>query len=156
MKRLAPPASLLPIAAIAAIATMTFGTACGGVASSAVATGPFAGPPRTGPVAVYMAQPLPAGAREIGLVEARGGGDHDGVDVLFPELVRRAQQLGANAVVIEWLGPRFDVTPYYTGYTTQMVPCGRGPCLGMSTSQPTEIMTVVLRGRAYFVPEGTP
>ena len=122
--------------------------------SSGVATGPSPGPPRTGPVAVYMARPLPPGSREVGLVEARGAGDHQGVDVIFPDLARRAQELGANAVQIEWVGARFDSQQSYTSFT-QMYPCGRTTCVGMSTMTPqaNEIMTVILRGRAYLVPE---
>lgn len=130
----------------------TFASGCAGVRSSGVATGPGGGPPRSGPVAVFMAQPLPAGAREVGLVEARGYGDHDGVDEIFPELVVRAQELGANAIVIDWIGPRFDFTPNYGGYA-QMYPCGRTTCMSGTMSQPTEIMTVVMRGRAFVIPE---
>jgi len=135
-----------------AFACAVLSAGCAGVRSSAVATGAAGTQPRSGPVAVYMAQPLPAGAREVGYVEARGYGDHDGVDELFPELVVRAQELGANAVVVDWIGPRFDLTPNYGGYA-QLYPCGRTTCMSDTMSQPTEIMTVVMRGRAFVLPE---
>lgn len=150
MARPAPRLASLAVGICALLALFVSG--CAGVRSSAVATGPKGGPPRSGPVAIYMAQPLPAGAREVGLVEARGYGDHDGVDEIFPELVVRAQELGANALVIDWIGPRFDFTPNYGGYA-QMYPCGRTTCMSGTMSQPTEIMTVVMRGRAFVVPE---
>jgi hypothetical protein len=143
-------------AAFVALATLAgASTGCASVSSSGVATGPFAGPPRSGPVAIFMGNRPPPGTREVGLVEARGSGDNDGVDALFPELVQRVQELGGNAVLIEWIGPRFDVTPYYPAYT--MMPCGRGPCMGATmTSQPMEVMTVVMRGRALLLPTDTP
>lgn len=146
------PSSALGLALCACLALLAAAPGCAQVSSSGVATGAFRGPPRSGPVAIFMGNRPPPGTKEIGLVEARGTGDNDGVDAIFPELVQRVQELGGDAVLIEWIGPRFDVTPYYPAYT--MMPCGRGPCMGATmSSQSMEVMTVVMRGRALLLPK---
>jgi hypothetical protein len=126
---------------------------CSEVSSYAVPTSQTRLPPRVGAVAIYATRPPPVGT-ELGIVEARGGGAEGGVDVLFPELVRRAQQLGANALVIDWMGAKIELVQTW-GQHPMTFPCGRGYCTTWDTYPTTQqVMTVVLRGRALSVPEG--
>ncbi|HEU4409008.1 MAG TPA: hypothetical protein VFS43_27355 [Polyangiaceae bacterium] len=105
--------------------------------------------PRQGPVAVFASYD-PRVGRELGAVVARGGSDDD-VRELFPELVRKVQELGGNALVIDSMGARFDlVSPWAT---TAYAPYGCGlSCTRWGAPQPPlEVMTVELRGRALLV-----
>jgi hypothetical protein len=130
-------------------------TGCRGVVSYGVATGPVA-QPRAGSVAIFATR-APEVGRELGIVEARGGLGEASVDVLFPELVRRVQELGGNALVLDQTDARFELVTTWSSYQ-QLIPCGsRGFCLSWVAMPTThEAMTVVLRGRAWALPEGEP
>ncbi len=138
--------SLLLVAAL--------GTGCTSIRSYAVATGP-ATPPTHGPVTVLATGGEPEGGQELGVVEASASHDEGTVDRLYPELIRRVQELGGNALVLDQLGARFAFVTTYTNYQ-QMMPCGfRGLCTTWQTVPTTnEDMRVVLRGRAWRVPAG--
>lgn len=124
---------------------------CSGVSSYGVATSPKRAAPTQGAVLVYAANPPPSSATELGIVEARAPRGLGTVDELFPELVRRAQQLGANAVVIDYLGARFEWVNDGPPPGAPML-CSMRGCTGLDAyPQMHEEMTVVLRGRALLV-----
>jgi hypothetical protein len=107
--------------------------------------------PRHGPVAIFASYDPHVG-RELGVVSARGGG-RDDVNELFPELVRRVQELGGNALVVDAMGARFDlVSPWpEAGYPPYGFGCGFGCTRWAAPQPPVEVMTVELRGRALWV-----
>ncbi len=125
---------------------------CSSVSSYAVPTGPSAAPPSYGAVTI-LATGEPEGGRELGIVEVRGSHESVGVDELYPELIRRVQQLGGDALVLDQIGARFEQVTTFTSYQ-QMMPCGfRGMCSTWQTVPAThEEMRVVLRGRAWRLP----
>ncbi|RYE92656.1 MAG: hypothetical protein EOO75_06185 [Myxococcales bacterium] len=125
---------------------------CHSVSSYAVPTGPAAVAPSYGAVTI-LATGEPEGGHELGIVEASGSHDGVGVDQLYPELIRRVQQLGGNALVLDQMGARFELVTTHTSYQ-QMMPCGfRGLCSTWQTvPTTTEEMRVVLRGRAWRLP----
>lgn len=122
---------------------------CSDLSSYSVPRGAAARAPRQGPVAVFASYDPHVG-RELGAVVVRGSSNDD-VRELFPELVRRAQELGGNAIVLDAMGARFElVSPWANaGY----FPAGCGPsCARWGAPQPPlEVMTVELRGRALWV-----
>lgn len=125
---------------------------CSSVSSYAVPTQGAGRPGAQGAVAIY-ATSEPTSGRELGIVEARGVHEDGAVEVLFPELVRRAQQLGGNALVIDQAEARFEEVTSYSSYQ-QVTPCGaRGLCTNWQPMPVTsEQMVVVLRGRAWLLP----
>lgn len=129
---------------------------CGGVTSYGVPTGKTPSPASTGAVAVFATRDPPAG-HELGIVEARGVLNDSSVDVLFPELVRRVQELGGNALVLDQTDARFELITTWSSYQ-QMIPCGsRGFCTSWQSIPTThEEMVVVLRGRAWLLPSEEP
>lgn len=134
---------------IAAVALGALG-GCSDLSSYAVPRAAARRAPREGPVAVFASYDPHVG-RELGAVVVRGGSDDD-VRELFPEMVRRVQELGGNALVIDKMGARFEfVSPWASvGYG----PYGCGPSctrLGGGPQPPLEVMTVELRGRALLV-----
>lgn len=127
---------------------------CSGVTSSAV---PIQDGPRAafaGAVAVY-ATGEPGVGQELGVVEARGVRSDASIEALFPELVRRVQELGGNALVLDQTAARFELVTSWSNYQ-QMMPCGsRGLCSSWQAVPTThEEMVVVLRGRAWLLPSG--
>jgi hypothetical protein len=138
--------------ALAGLAMMA-ATGCSNVSSYAV---PTAGPtpqPRVGAVAVFASRP-PTEGRELGIIEAKGQHGESSIAVLFPELVRRAQELGGNAVVIDSVAGRYELVESWSNQTT-MFPCGFRSACSQWNTYPTvhEEMSVVLRGRAWLLPE---
>lgn len=136
---------------------MAAGAGCSNVSSYAVPVGP--GPlaqPRSGAVSIF-ATTQPTVGRELGIVEAQGRQDEVGVEVLFPELIARVQELGGNALVLDSSGARFRLIESWQTRTTT-VPCGyRIYCSRVETFPVVyEEMSVVLRGRAWLLPEGAP
>lgn len=125
---------------------------CGGVSSYAVPTSGRTLPPSSGAIAIYATRE-PAEGRELGVVEAKAAREEGSVEVLFPELVRRAQELGANALVIDTAGARFELVTTWTNQQ-QLVPCGsRSFCtVWQPVASTHEEMVVVLRGRAWLLP----
>ncbi len=126
---------------------------CSDLSSYALPRGAVTGAPRRGPVAIFASYDPHVG-RELGQVVARGGNSDD-VGELFPELVRRAQELGANALVLDAMGARFELVPAWP--STNYPPSAAYPCGPACTTRwgapqpPLELMTVELRGRALWV-----
>ena len=122
--------------------------ACGQTTSYAVPSSPERPAIHGGPIAVYAMRD-PAG-RELGVVEARGFGESGTIDHLIPELVRRARSLGADAVVIDWIGLSVDVID-------TVVIDGSALCTPVACAtpaprlQPQEIASIRVRGRAFRV-----
>jgi hypothetical protein len=144
------------IVGVAAAVAGLGGAGCSGVSSYAVPTTAEARPVTRGPIAIFATRP-PGVGRELGVVEVRGDRGENNVEVLFPELVRRAQGLGANAIIVDWMGARFQlVTTYVT--QTSLFPCGPRSFCGTQVAVPTttEEVHVVLRGRAWLLPEEAP
>jgi hypothetical protein len=130
---------------------------CGNITSYGVPT--RAAPAASGggvAVAIFATREPPAG-HELGIVEARGMLNDTSVEVLFPELVRRVQELGGNALVLDQTDARFELVTMWSSYQ-QMVPCGsRGLCTNWQAIPTThEEMLVVLRGRAWWLPPEAP
>ena len=109
------------------------------------------GAPRQGPVAVFASYDPHVG-RELGAVAVRGGGSDD-VGELFPELVRRVQELGGNALVVDAMGARFELVSQWSmgAYPSYGYGCGFGCARWAAPQPPLEVMTVELRGRALLV-----
>lgn len=131
----------------ALLAVGAFG--CSSVGGSAVRTGPVQLPQYSGPVAVYAAQPPPADAVDLGVVEVHGSLHEGEVGQLLPELVRRVAEIGGNIAVVEGIRARFDMvarnqveTFYYS--------CGLNyTCAGTRVyTINDEVMTVSMFGRA--------
>ena len=128
---------------------------CHAVSSYGVATREARGP-SSGAVAIFATQ-APAEGHELGIVEARGSLEDASVEVLFPELVRRVQELGGNALVLDQTDARFQLVTTWSSYQ-QVIPCGsRGFCSSWQTMPTThEEAQVVLRGRAWLLPGRAP
>lgn len=139
--------------ALAAVALCAAVSGCSSVRASGVPTGPLRLPPRVGPVAVYAAG-YPVGGVDLGVVEARASQSEANVETLLPVFVRKVAQLGGNAAVVERVDARFDITTHVhvESYT---YPCGYYTCVGTRTyPMQSEIVTVVMRGRAVSVGGG--
>lgn len=125
-------------------------SACSTVGGSAIRTGPAELPPREGPVAIYASGVPPQGGTELGVVEVHGVQEDARVDVLLPQLVRKAAQLGGDALVIDGMRARFDVVgrAHVEQYYYQ---CGGGGMCGGTRVYDTnqEVVVVTLFGRAY-------
>jgi len=145
-----------PVCGFCAVLLAALLAGCSGVSSSAVPLQGPAQPAYHGAMAVYATR-VPTVGRELGVVEARGVQGDTSIEALFPELVRRAQELGGNALVLDQAGARFELVTTWTNYQ-QMMPCGsRGLCMSWQPVPTTyEDMSVVLRGRAWLLPEGAP
>lgn len=138
---------------VALLALVVATTACSQVSSYAVPTTGTPRAPRVGAVYVYASRPVPAGSTELGIVEARGYGPDMAIDKLFPELVRRAQELGGNAVVVDWMGMGSELVTTMASQPSQY-PCGTMWCTRWETYPETrEQVFVRVRGRALTVAE---
>ncbi|HEU4535805.1 MAG TPA: hypothetical protein VFS00_16880 [Polyangiaceae bacterium] len=138
----------LPLAALAALALGAL-AGCGDLASYAVPRAGGARSPARGPVAVFASYDPHVG-RELGTVTVRGGYDDD-VRELFPELVRRAQELGGNALVVDAMGASFELVSPWANAGYWPAGCGPACTRGVAAQAPLEIMTIELRGRALLV-----
>jgi hypothetical protein len=105
--------------------------------------------PRQGPVAVFASYD-PRVGKELGAVVVRGGSDDD-VRELFPELVRKVQELGGNALVLDAMGARFELVSPWVSAAYGPYGCGLSCGRFGSPQPPLEVMTVELRGRALLV-----
>ena len=130
---------------------------CTSVSSYGVSTSPDRVAPRVGPVLVFAAHEAPAGATELGVVEAKGPGEGATVDVLFPELVKRAQELGADAVIIDWMGMSVEEVQTVV-HVNALQPCGG--IIQCSRLEPVvqvqPVAHVRIRGRALKLPPEAP
>lgn len=119
---------------------------CGSSPSYTVRTGPAGAAPSTGPIAVYATRE-PPGA-EVGVVEVKGFAGDGNIDVLMPEFMRRAQALGADAVVI-------DVVALVVEEVDSVVDDGQVLCapVGCARTPPRvarqDFAYVRVRGRAF-------
>lgn len=124
---------------------------CSSLGASAIRTGPLVLPPHAGAVSLYASGRAPEG-QELGVVEVRGAEGESDVGTLLPLFVRKAAQIGGNAVVLDSVDAHFNtyITPHIETYA---VPCGyRGTCYrSRQFASTSEVMTVTLRGRAFHV-----
>ena len=129
-------------------AMLVLALGCGQTTSYAVPSSLDRLSPHVGPIAVYALRDPPG--RELGVVEARGFGESGTLDHLVPELVRRARSLGADALVVDWIGLSVDVvdTVVIDG-SALCTPVGCGA--PAPRSQPQEIASIRVRGRAFRV-----
>ena len=137
------------VLASAALAASVIG--CGPAAGgSAIPTGALRLPPSVGPVALY-ATSVPAGAREIGVVEAHAYGEEGTVEILAPVLAQKAAQLGGNAVLIDSVRAEFAIVDR-PQVETFAYPCGWRTCVSTRVYPALEeVMIVTMRGRALYV-----
>jgi hypothetical protein len=121
---------------------------CTNVQSSGVQTGPGGHAPHQGAVALGATQ-VPAGAVEVGLVQAIG---HDvPMDQIAPEFAARVASLGGNFGLVEQIATSYEMVTTMQSYTYS---CG-------TTQQPrtctgtrpvtTEVSTTQMLGRAFRV-----
>jgi hypothetical protein len=138
--------------ALAFVALALFG--CSSIGGSAVRTGATRLPPYAGPVAIYVANPPPPGATELGVVEVHAAQQEATIETLMPLFVKRVAALGGNGALVDRVEPHFEwaAHPYTATYTYS---CGFGAvCIGTSTSMVTnEILVLSIQGRALRVPE---
>ncbi len=136
--------------ALALLAVMALaGAGCSTVRGSAVATGPRQ-PGYSGPVAIYVANAVPAGAVDLGVVEVNASQAESTVGTLLPVFVQKVAQIGGNIAKIDGIRARFELVTF-THLETFYFPCGqRGQCAGqrMYTAN-DEIVVVSMRGHAY-------
>ena len=137
--------------ALGSVALATSAIGCGPRAGgSAIPTGELHLPPSVGPVALY-ATTMPAGAREIGVVEAHAYGEDGTVEVLAPVLAQKTAQLGGNAVIIDSVRAEFTIVDQ-PQVETFAYPCGWRTCVSTRVYPALEeIMIVTMRGRALYV-----
>lgn len=136
---------------VLAIAALSL-AACSSVGGSAVRTGASRLPPYAGPVSLYIANPPPPNAAELGVVEVHASQQEATFETLMPLFVQKVAALGGNGAVIDRVEPHFEwaAHPYTTTYTYS---CGFGAvCIGQSTSMVTnEILVLSIQGRALRV-----
>ncbi|MCU0684620.1 MAG: hypothetical protein MUF34_20640 [Polyangiaceae bacterium] len=147
-RRVLRSGSLAALAALVTVASAAL-TGCGDLSSYSVPHAAGARAPREGPVAVFASYDPHVG-RELGAVVVRGGHDDD-VRELFPELVRRVQELGGNALVIDNMRARFELVSPWANAGYWPAACGPACSRGVASPAPLEIMTIELRGRALWV-----
>jgi len=112
-----------------------FGPGCSTVRGSAVATGPVAAP-TGGPVQIVTLAP-PAGAIEVGIIQARGRAP---IDELAPEFVAQAAHLGAEFAKVDTITTKFELVRYwYSCGTNNSSRCWRT----------REVATTQMVGRAF-------
>ncbi|MCS6899147.1 MAG: hypothetical protein RMJ98_01800 [Myxococcales bacterium] len=141
---------------VLALAVLLF-SACSNVTSYGVPTRTALVSSPGGTAVAIFATREPTMGHELGIVEARGTLSDISVEVLFPELVRRVQELGGNALVLDQTDARFEQVTMWSSYQ-EMIPCGsRGFCTAWQVVPTThEEMFVVLRGRAWWLPPEVP
>lgn len=138
---------LLAISLAAALGAGAIVTGCGGHSYASPAS---AATPHHGPVAVFASRDPRAG-RLLGTVSVRGDFNSD-VRELFPELVRKVQALGGNALVIDAMGAHYEEGGPGAGFSKNggLRACPFG-CRRSSSAAPMETATVELKGRALWL-----
>lgn len=132
-----------------AAGVLSLGSGCSTARGSAVRTGPLRLPPNIGPIALYATE-VPAGARELGVVEAHALGEDGDVETLLPVIVQKAAQLGSNAVVIDDVRAEFRIIDR-PQVETFSYPCGWRTCVSTRVYPASEeIMIVTMHGRALL------
>lgn len=123
-------------------------TGCGGQSYASPPTSAVA--PHRGPVAVFASRDPRAG-RLLGTVSVKGDFNGD-VRELFPELVRKVQALGGNALVIDAMGSHYEEGGPGAGFSKNggLRACPFG-CRRSSSAAPMETATVELKGRALWL-----
>lgn len=123
---------------------------CSSVQASAIRTGGEYAPAYTGAVAVYASGKVPAGARDLGVVEVHGSQSDAEVGVLFPAFIKKVAAIGGNTAIVDGVTGRFEVVtrPYTESF---YYPCGmRGTCLGTRMyAINDEVLTVSMYGHAF-------
>ncbi|HEX7601211.1 MAG TPA: hypothetical protein VF316_06380 [Polyangiaceae bacterium] len=131
----------------AALLVLALLLGCNSVRATAVPTGALRAPPRSGPVAVYAAN-LPDSAIELGRVEVRAEGVDANIELLLPEFLDKVASLGGDAAVIDTVDARFDMVQSATT-DSYLSPCAFRSCVGTAmVPATTEILVLVMRGRA--------
>jgi hypothetical protein len=102
-----------------------------------------------GPVAIVSTTDPPAGS-ELGAVEVAAANGGANIEQLVPLFAERVAQLGGNVGVIDDVEARFETMRNYFGRPSV---CGvRGSGCGRPAPVDHEVMIVIVRGRALFVP----
>jgi hypothetical protein len=136
-------------ASVGLVASVVAG--CASVQSAVDVTG-APGAPGRGPVPVYYALAPDFPTREVGVIEAHGRGATAHLEDLLEEAERRAQQLGADAVILRELRTTAHLVPH-----TEFRPCGRGTGgMSMAFTCPTivSVLEVEMHLRATAVRRG--
>ncbi len=130
-----------PLLALAALAGVALG-GCSTVRGSAVATGPLQ-PAYAGPVAIYAANSPPAGAVDLGVVEASAAQSEGTVEILLPLFAKKVAQIGGNIARVDGVRARFELVTM-THLETVFYPCGlRAQCAGQRAYTTTDEVVVV-------------
>ena len=98
-------------------------------------------------MAVYAAN-VPDSATELGRVEVRAEGVDANIELLLPEFLDKVASLGGDAAVIDAVDARFDLVQGATA-ESYLYPCAFRSCVGTRmVPATTEILVLVMRGRA--------